>query len=184
MQKFKYVHIALNLWRKSQSGSNSKKIRHSPDPVQSKSSPMLISGFYSVSFKILCVLVERDPMLLQKQEGFWHGRSTADQVTLLTQDIKMGLCLSISQQPATLHGITASPASYCDFYLTETGSGWSWKWLAIAASPLPPVTTNGAGCDTSKTASHRDPSWHLFFSTSTPLTCQPPSPDSMHTPTI
>jgi len=30
--------------------------------------------------------------------------------------------LSISQQPATLHGIAASPASYCGCYLTGTWS--------------------------------------------------------------
>ena len=38
----------------------------------------------------------------------------------------------------------------------------------------------GAGYDTSKTASNRGPSWHAFCSTSTPLTCNPPSPESMH----
>jgi len=30
-----------------------------------------------------------------------------------------------------LYGIVASPASYCDCYLTETWSAWSWSWLAI-----------------------------------------------------
>jgi len=29
-----------------------------------------------------------DPLVPQEQAGFWHGRSTVDQVTLLTQDIK------------------------------------------------------------------------------------------------
>jgi len=64
-------------------------------------------------------------------------------VTLLIQDIKdtvafqlrrPELCLLISQQPITLYGIAASPASYCDCYLTGTWSAWSWRWLAIAAS--------------------------------------------------
>jgi len=48
----------------------------------------------------------------------------------------------------------------------------------------PPVTTNEAGHDASKMASHRDPSWHPFSSASTPLTCQSPSSVSIHTPTI
>jgi len=30
---------------------------------------------------------------------------------------------------------------------------------------------------------HRDPSWHSFWSTTTSLTFQPPSPESTHTPT-
>jgi len=38
----------------------------------------------------------------------------------------------------------------------------------------------GAGYDASRMASHRDLSWHPFCSTSSPLTCQPPSPESMH----
>ena len=38
----------------------------------------------------------------------------------------------------------------------------------------------GAGYDASRTASHRDLSWRPFCSIFTPLTCQPPSPESMH----
>ena len=70
--------------------------------------------------------------------------SSIDQVTLLTQDIRIAfrlrrrheLCLSISQQPTTLYGIVASPASCYNCYLIDTWSTWSWRWLAIAASPL------------------------------------------------
>ena len=62
------------------------------------------------------------------------------------------LCLSISQQPTAVYGISASPTSYCDSDLTETWSEWSWRWLAIAASPLPPVTTNGVDYNASKIA--------------------------------
>jgi len=76
------------------------------------------------------------------------------------------LCLSISQQPPTLYGIAASPASYRDYYVTDTWSAWSWTWLAITASPLPPATTNGAGYDAPRTAAHGDQSWHPFSSTS------------------
>jgi len=48
------------------------------------------------------------------------------------------------------------------------------------------TTGNGkkAGYDASRTASHRDLSWRPFSSTSTSLTCQPPSPESMHMLTI
>jgi len=38
----------------------------------------------------------------------------------------------------------ASSASYCDCYLTDTWSAWSWRWLSIAVSPLQPATANGA----------------------------------------
>jgi len=40
--------------------------------------------------------------------------------------------------------------------------------------------TNRAGFNTSRMTSHGDLSWHTFFSTLHLLTCQPPSPESMH----
>ena len=49
-----------------------------------------------VPFKILERLIYArvetitDPLLPQEQAGFRHGRSTVDQVTLLTQDIEDG----------------------------------------------------------------------------------------------
>ena len=89
-----------------------------------------------VPFKILDKLIYArvdpviDPLLAREQAGFRHGRSTVDQVTLLTQDIedsfrlkrKQELCLSTSQQPTTLHGTTASPASCCNCCLIDTWS--------------------------------------------------------------
>ena len=62
-----------------------------------------------------------DPLLPREQAGFRHVRSTVDYVTLLTQDIEDSfkakkmpeLCLSTSQQPTTLYGTAASPASWC-----------------------------------------------------------------------
>ena len=54
-----------------------------------------------------------------------------------------------------LYGIVTSPASYCDCYLTGILSTWSWSLLEIAALPLPPVITNGAGHDASRIASHK-----------------------------
>jgi len=50
--------------------------------------------------------------------------------------------------------------------------------------PLPPETAKEAGYDALRTASHRDLSYRPFSSTSTSLTCQPPSPESMHMLTI
>jgi len=79
---------------------------------------------------------------------------TADQVTLLTYRTsriafrlkgRPELCFSTSQQPTTLCGTAASPASCCNCCLTDTWSTWSWRWLAIAASPSPPETATEAG---------------------------------------
>ena len=77
-----------------------------------------------------------------------------------------------------------SPASCCNCCLIDTWPTWSWRWLAIAALPLPSETAEEAGYDTSRTASHRDLSWRPFASTYTSLTCQSPSPERMHMLTI
>ena len=69
------------------------------------------------------------------------------------------LCLSTSQQPTTLYGTAASPATCCNCYLIDTWFTWSWRWLTIADSPSPPETAKEAGYDASKTASHRHLSW-------------------------
>jgi len=50
------------------------------------------------------------------------------------------LCLSTSQQPTTMFGTAVSPATCCNCCLIGTWSKWSWRWLAVAASPLPPET--------------------------------------------
>ena len=65
--------------------------------------------------------------------------------------------------------------------LHDHGDGWV---AAFAASISQPETANGAGYDASGMVSHSDLSWHLFSSTSASLTCQPPSPESMHMLTI
>jgi len=102
-----------------------------------------------VPFKILERLIYArvnpiiDPLLPREQAGFRHGRSTVDQVTLLTEDIEDSfrlkrrpeLCFSTSQQPTTLYGTAASPASCSNCCLIDTWFTWSWRWLAIAASP-------------------------------------------------
>ena len=102
----------------------------------------------------------------------------------------------IWQQPHTCRAVGGSPM--------ECEVGWQpWKtpnlhhrlWYrpfikgppnyslgpAITASPLPPEIANGSGCDASRRGSHSDLPWHPFSSTSTSLTCQPPSPESIHT---
>jgi len=61
-----------------------------------------------------------------------------------------------------------SSASCCDCYVIDTWSTWSWIWLAIADSPLPPKIANGAGYDDLRTAFHRDLSYlpslqHIHF---------------------
>ena len=67
----------------------------------------------------------------------WHRTSR-----IAFQLRRLELYLSISQQPTTLHDISASLARCCNCYLTDTWSAWSWRCLAIAASLLPPVTAN------------------------------------------
>ena len=107
----------------------------------------------------------------------WH-RSSSIALRLRRPE----LCLSTSQQP-TLYGIAASLASCCDCCLIDTCFAWSWRWLAIAASTLPPEM-EGAGYDTSRTGSHKQLSWRPFSSTSSSFTCQPPSPQRMHMPRV
>ena len=105
-----------------------------------------------------------DPLLSQEQAGFRHGRLAVDQVTLWHRKSRIAfqlkrkpeLCLLISQQHTTLYGTAASPASCCDCWLIDTGSIWSWIWLAITALHLPPEMAKGAGYDASRTASHKD----------------------------
>jgi len=49
--------------------------------------------------------------------------------------------------------------TYKLLWLLPDRHSWSWRWLAIAALPLPPEIAKGAGNDASRTASHRDLSW-------------------------
>ena len=126
-----------------------------------------------VPFKILERLIYAhvkiiiDPLLPQEQAGFRHGRSTVDQVTLLTQDIEDSFSAK-KKAGAVFVDLTAA-------YDTAWHRGLTCKLLR-----LPPdihmvhmimemvsnrsfilTTANGkvAGYDASKTASHRDLSW-------------------------
>jgi len=124
--------------------------------------------------------------------GFQRRRPTVDQVSLLTQILRIAfrqgrpeLCWSISEQPATLYGIAAPRASYCDCNLQH-------RYMVRIIIEL--IGTGSFTLTTSdnkqirlrrlKKASHRDPSWYPFCSTSTPLTYQSPSPERRRTPTI
>jgi len=71
----------------------------------------LLCGPFKILERLVYTRVEPIiyPLLPQEQAGFQHGRSGADQVTLLTEDMENSfllkrpeLCLSTSQQPTTL----------------------------------------------------------------------------------
>ena len=153
--------------------------RHSPidEGVAVGSCPINLVFLTQFGTCILCVpfnILERliyarvetiiDPLLPREQVNFPHGRSAVDQVTLWHRKSRIAfqlkrkpeLCLLISQQHTTLYGTAASPASCCDCWLIDTGSIWSWIWLAITALHLPPEMAKGAGYDASRTASHKD----------------------------
>jgi len=120
-------------------------------------------------------------LLPQEQAGF--STREVDRKSGHPADTRCWGCVSAKAGSVFVDLTAASTASYSDCFLTGTWSAWSWSWLAIAGSPLPQIKTNGAGYDALRMASHRDPSWHPFSSTPTSLTCQPPSPENMHTPT-
>jgi len=125
-----------------------------------------------------------DPFLPQEQAGFWHGRSAVDRVTLLTQDTENSFSAK-KKAGAVFVDLTAT-------YDTVWYRGLTCKLLRLlpdrhmvrmimemvgnAALSLPPETAKRAGYEASTTVSHRDLSWRSFPSTSTSLTCQPPSP--------
>ena len=126
--------------------------------------------------------------LPQEQAGFRHGRSAVDQVTLLTEDIEdnfsakkkagaMFVDLTAAYDTVWHRGLTCKllrllPDRHTVHMIMEMVSNRSFSL----------TTGNGqrSRLRHSRTASHRDLSWHPFCSTSTPLTCQPASPESMH----
>ena len=105
----------------------------------------------------------------QTRSPCWHSTSR-----IAFQLRRPELCLSISQQAMTLYGIAASPASCGNCHLIDTWSTWSWRWLVITASHLPPEMANIAG---SKLATQNGVPQRFvpFSSTSTCLTCQMPN---------
>jgi len=116
-----------------------------------------------------------DPQLQQEQAGFRHGRSAADQVTLLTQDFEDSF--SAKNKSGTVFvDLTAA-------YDIVWHSGLTCKLLRLLSDrhmvhmikemvgncsfTLTTGMAKGAGYDASRTATHRDLSWRPFCSTST-----------------
>ena len=140
-----------------------------------------------IPYKILKQLIYNrvepiaNPLLPKEQAGFQHGKSTVDQVVLLTKTLGIFLrqirrlvpCLSIWQLFMTWSGTMASTASCWDFCQTSTWSRWSWNLFTTEALPWLLVTASQPGSDVWKMISHRDQSWFFFFSTYTYTICFP-----------
>ena len=112
-----------------------------------------------------------DPLLTHEQAGFRRGRSTVDQVALMTQQIED--CFLTKKASSVFVDLTAAyysipchimvlPASFCGWFLTDICYEWSWNLSRIAALLSPLVMESKADSDTLKTVSHRDLSWLLF----------------------
>jgi len=109
---------------------------------------------------------------------FRYGRSTVDQVTLLTRGIRIAcwlrpeLCFSISQQPgydSVWHrGFTSKlmqllPVRHMVRMIMEVVGNCSFTFAA--------GTNKRSKLRRLKNGVQQDQSWHSFFSTSTSLTC-------------
>ena len=151
-----------------------------------------------VSFKILERFIYThvdpiiNPLLPREQSGFRHRRSTIEQFTLLTQDIEdtflakkkaraVFVDLTAAYDTVWHHGLTCKllqlpPDRHMVHMITEMVSNRSFN--------LTTGNSKRSRYNASRTASHRDRSWRPFSSTCTSLTCQPPSPESMHMLTI
>ena len=102
------------------------------------------------------------PLLPREQDGFRRGRSTVDQVNLLTQKIKDSYSVK-KKAGAVFINLTAAYATVwyrgltCK-HLRRTGT-WSrrsWKLYEIAVLLLPQVLDRKAGYNASSMASHRE----------------------------
>ena len=98
------------IWRRTLIVVIPKPEKPSGDP-KSYHPISLLCGPFKILERLVYTRVEPIiyPLLPQEQAGFQHGRSGADQVTLLTEDIENSfllkrpeLCLSTSQKPTTL----------------------------------------------------------------------------------
>ena len=148
-------------------------------PVGDPKSYRLISLLY-VPYKILESLIYArvepliNPLLPKEQAGFRRGKSTVDQVVLLTQNIEDSFEAKI-KTGAVFINLTAA-------YDIVWHRGLTFKLLTlllykhmvkmiiriseIEVSPLPPVTASKAGYAVLKTAFLRDRSWMHFYLTS------------------
>jgi len=94
---------------------------------------------------------------------------------------RLELCLWTSRHLwHYLYGTAASQASCCNCYLIDTWSTWSMEMVGNHSFTLTSGNGKRSRLRRLRTASHRDLSWHPFSSTPTSLTCQPPSPKSIH----
>ena len=130
-----------------------------------------------------------DPQLPQEQAGFRNGRSAVDQITLLTQDIEDSFSAK-NKAGAVFVDLTAAYDTVwyrgltCKLLRLLPGRHMVYIIMEMVSNRRFTLTTGNGQTNSynaSRTASHRDLSWRPFCSTSTPLTCQPPSPESMHT---
>ena len=77
------------IWRRARLVAIHQPEKPLGDPKSYCPTPLLCVTI-KIHERIICARVETitDPLLPQEQAGFRHGRSAADQVTLLTQDIE------------------------------------------------------------------------------------------------
>ena len=147
-----------------------------------------------VPFKILERLIYArvktitDPLLLQEQAGFRHGRSAVDQVTLLTQDIEDSFSAK-KKSGAVFVDLTAA-------YDTVWHRGLTCKLLRLlpdrhmvhmimemVSNRSFTLTTGNGQRSRLRSLKNGVPQGSLLaplLSTSTPMTYQPPSPESTH----
>ena len=112
------------IWRKPLIVTIPKPVKPLGDPKSYRPISLLCVPF-KIHERLIYNRVELiiDPLLPLEQAGFRSERLTVHQVTLLTQGIEDSFSAkkagAISQQPTTLYGIVASPASCCTCYLIQ-----------------------------------------------------------------
>jgi len=129
-----------------------------------------------------------DPLLPQEQAGFRRGRSTVDQVTLLTQKNEDSFSAK-KKAGAVFVNLTAAYDAVWHRGLTckllrllQTGTCYhsSWSLSAIVASTSLPAMAHEADYDVWETASHRAQSWHPSYLTSTCMIYKKQLPGRRH----
>ena len=125
---------------------------------------------YKILERLIYARVEPliDPLLPKDQAGFGRGKSTVDQVVLLTQNIdysfeakkKAGVIfvdLTAAYDTVWHRGLTCKLLRLLpDKHMVRM----MMELIEIKVSPLPPVTVSKAGYAILKTAFLRDRSWH------------------------
>ena len=132
-----------------------------------------------------------DILLPHEEAGFRHERSSIDQVTLLNQDTEDSF--SAMKTGAVFVDLTGAYDNVwhrgltCKLLRLLRDRHMVYLILEMVGNRSFTLTT-GNGKQSRlrrlKNDFHRDLSWQPFSSKSTSLTCQPPSPESMHMLTI